>query len=210
MVDTTVQSNKPYVSAQTSHGYGNLFVISGPSGVGKGTSVQRLLQIAHGLSRSISVTTRAKRAEEIEGVDYFFRDRQEFERMREDGEFLEWAEFAGSLYGTPKSWVAGELKAGNDVILEIEVKGARQVRDHLGKAILIFLSPPSFETLEERLTSRATESPDKIKVRLDQAREEMAQKHLFDYEVINDNIDVTVNNLVHILYAERCRIRIPG
>lgn len=184
---------------------GNLIVLTGPSGVGKGTLTSLLLSELPDLVKSVSVTTRDRRPQEIEGIDYFYCSREEFEK-RKDG-LLEWAEFAGNCYGTPESFVDEQLEKGNDVLLEIEVQGAQQVRKKRPHSLLIFVSPPSFEALQERLESRATESPDKIARRLDKAREELTQKHDFHYEVINDNIDEAVNNLLHIVYAERCRIR---
>ncbi|MBI4534091.1 MAG: guanylate kinase, partial [Candidatus Melainabacteria bacterium] len=194
MVDTKLTAN-PITSAKNNpRSCGNLVVITGPSGVGKGTSVQRLLNQVPGLSRSVSVTTRTKRAEETEGIDYFFATKEEFEEMCQKELLMEWAEFAGALYGTPKAWVEKELKAGRDVILEIEVQGAKQIRDRFPHAVLIFLSPPSFAALESRLTGRATETPEKIALRLKKAKQELKQKHLFHYEVINDNLDEAVNN----------------
>src|SRR5262249_41967258 len=154
-------------------------------------------------------TTRARRPEETEAIDYFFCTSDEFQALVDSGSLLEWAEFAGAFYGTPQQWVQAELRSGRDVILEIEVQGARQIQQKCPQAVLVFLSPPSFEALEERLTKRATETPEKIALRLKKAGEEIKQKHLFHYEVVNDNIDEAVNNLVHIIYAERSRIRNP-
>lgn len=210
MSDSPVQSADKMCCQPLTESSGNLIVVSGPSGVGKGTSVERLLACVPSLSRSVSVTTRAMRAEEAEGVDYFFRSLEQFHAMRAAGEFLEWAEFAGNYYGTPRLWVEKELKRQNDVILEIEVQGARQVKERCPQAVLVFLSPPSLQALEARLRGRATETADKIALRLDKARQELGQRSLFDYEVINDNLDVAVENLVHIIYAERCRIRPPA
>ena len=186
---------------------GNLIVVTGPSGVGKGTVVSRLLTDVPNLLKSVSVTTREKRPDETEGVDYFFRTHEQFYEMVENEEFLEWAEFAGNNYGTPKQWVVEQIHNGMDVILEIEVHGAKQIKDRSPEAILIFLSPPSFEALKERLKKRGTEKPAMMSLRLTKARQEMREKHLFHYEVVNDNIDEAVNNLAHIVYAERCRIR---
>lgn len=184
---------------------GNLIVLTGPSGVGKGTLTQRLIAETPRLLKSVSVTTRARRPQEIEGVDYFFLTREEFDNQKP--KLLEWAEFAGNCYGTPLSWVDEELARGNDVLLEIEVQGAQQVRMKRPQSLLIFVSPPSFEALRQRLESRATESEEKIRRRLEKAKEELTQKNDFHYEVINDDIDEAVNNLRHIVYAERCRIR---
>lgn len=189
---------------------GNLFVFTGPSGVGKGTIRERLLQEVSGLVRSVSVTTRARRPGEEEGVHYFFLIMEEFDRMRSDNELMEWAEFAGSCYGTPKQWVETQLAAGLDVLLEIEVQGAKQIMQRFPKAVLIFVSPPSFEALRERLVRRNTENSEKIALRLTKAQQEMREKYLFHYEVVNDNVEEAVMNLAHIVYAERCRIQISS
>jgi guanylate kinase len=186
---------------------GNLIVITGPSGVGKGTLVERVLEQVEGIKRSVSVTTREKRRAEQEGVDYFFRTPEEFQRMIDENTFMEWAEFAGSRYGTPKLWVEQQLALGQDIILEIEVQGAKQVKVRRPESVLIFLSPPSFEELEARLRKRGTESEEKLTLRLRKAKQELGEKELFHYEVVNDIVDRAVNDLVHIVYSERCRIR---
>ncbi|HEY9778463.1 MAG TPA: guanylate kinase [Planktothrix sp.] len=189
---------------------GNLIVVTGPSGVGKGTVTSQLLEQVPNLLKSVSATTRGKRPNEVEGVDYFFKTPEEFYNMVEAGLFLEWAEFAGNHYGTPRAWVFEQLKKGIDVILEIEVLGAKQIKESCPQSTLIFLSPPSFEELKSRLKNRATEDPMKMTLRLMKARQELRalhEQHLFHYEVVNDNIEEAVNNLAHIVYAERCRIR---
>lgn len=186
---------------------GTLLVVAGPSGVGKGTIVSSVLANTPGVFKSVSVTTREKRSGEQDGIEYFFRDEKQFFRMREENQFLEWAEFAGHYYGTPSSWVENQLASGIDVILEIEVQGAKQVRDKCEDAVLVFIVPPSFEELEARLRSRATETAEKISLRLRKGKEEMDERHLFDYEVLNDNLDDAIRNLTHIVYAERLRIR---
>jgi len=186
---------------------GNLIVVTGPSGVGKGTLVSRLLVQMPKLTKSVSVTTRALRPNEVEGTDYFFRTGEEFTAMLDSGSFMEWAEFAGNLYGTPREWVLEQLNQGCDVILEIEVQGAKQIKECFPQAVLIFLSPPSMEELKQRLRNRATEKPAEFHLRLAKARLEMREKNVFYYEVVNDNIEDAVNNLAHIVYAERCRIR---
>jgi guanylate kinase len=196
---------------------GNLIVVTGPSGVGKGTVVQNLLKQVPNLSKSVSVTTRDMRPGEVDGVDYFFVTTEQFADMAENDDFMEWAEYSGNFYGTPKTWVEEQLRAGKDaqgnerpgtdVILEIEVDGAKQIRDRFPQAVLIFLSPPSFDELKSRLYGRGTETPAKITLRLYKARQEMRERGLFHYEVVNDNIDEAVKNLLHIVYAERCRIR---
>jgi guanylate kinase len=189
---------------------GNLIVITGPSGVGKGTVVQRLLESVPKLTKSVSVTTRKMRAREAEGIDYFFVTKSEFEAMVKADKFLEWAEFAGSQYGTPRNWVEHELRQGRDVILEIEVQGAKQIRNKFPNAVLIFLSPPSLDALASRLRGRKTESAPMVQLRLAKARQELREKNergFFHYEVVNDNIEDAVTNLLYIVYAERCRIR---
>lgn len=186
---------------------GNLFVFTGPSGVGKGTIREQLLQKVPGILRSVSVTTRERRPGEEEGVHYFFRSAEDFDRMRVQNELMEWAEFAGSYYGTPKQWVETQLAAGFDVLLEIEVQGAKQIMQRFPGAVLIFVSPPSFEALRQRLVGRNTETSEKIALRLTKAQQELREKYLFHYEVVNDNIEEAVMNLAHIVYAERCRIR---
>ncbi|MBS1998469.1 MAG: guanylate kinase [Cyanobacteria bacterium SZAS LIN-2] len=185
---------------------GDLLVITGPSGVGKGTLVERIIERVDHLKQSVSVTTRPMRPGEKEGQSYFFRTRAEFEAMVKNGEFMEWAEFAGHLYGTPRAWVYEQLNEGEDVILEIEVQGAKQVHSLYPPAVLIFISPPSFEELEERLRLRGTESEEKIQQRLAKAREELLERNIFQYEVVNDVLDSAVAKLVHIVYAERYRL----
>ncbi len=184
----------------------NLFVVTGPSGVGKGTIIARILQIIPDIAKSVSATTRPMREGERKDVDYFFCTPEEFAKMKLKGEFLEWAKFTEHHYGTPRSWVEKTLKEGSDVILEIEVEGAKQIRQKYPGAVLIFISPPSYDELKSRLTSRATESPERILLRLEKAKEELDAKNLFDYEVINDNLDEAIGNLAHIVYAERLRI----
>lgn len=186
---------------------GNLIVLTGPSGVGKGTIVAQLFERMPDLRRSVSMTTRPQRPGEIEGHSYFFVDRPFFKSKIKSGDLLEWAEFAGHLYGTPKEYVDKELMAGFDVMLEIEVIGARLVKELHPDAVMIFIAPPSFEELERRLRGRATETPEKIEMRLAKAKQELQEKNVFHYEVVNDNLDAAINNLEHIVYAERLRIR---
>lgn len=186
---------------------GNLFVLTGPSGVGKNTIIFRVLDECSGLVESVSVTTRKIRDGERDGLDYFFTDRESFEKMQKQKHFIESAEFAGNYYGTPKNWVVQRLQEGLDVVLVIEVQGAKQVKEHFPEAILVFLAPPSMDVLEKRLRGRATESEDVIAMRLDKAGQEMKQRQIFHYEVVNDDVDQAVNNVLSIVYAERCRIR---
>jgi guanylate kinase len=184
---------------------GNLIVITGPSGVGKGTVLQLLLELIPMLTKSVSVTTRKKREGEVEGVDYFFVSSSEFDKLIEEDSFLEWAEFAGNRYGTPRAWVEHELIQGRDVILEIEVQGAKQIKAKFANAMLIFLSPPSMEALASRLKGRKTETPPMVQLRLAKARQELRERAVFDYEVINKVIDDAVTDLSHIVYAGRLR-----
>lgn len=173
-------------------GKGSLFVVSGPSGVGKGTVIARLLAEREHVWKSVSATTRAPRAGEVEGVDYFFIDRDEFERMTEEGGFLEWAEYSGNLYGTPRASVEEHLDGGDDVILEIEVQGAMAVRAAMPEAILAFIEPPSMEELERRLRLRASEDEDAVCLRMRTAEMEMSRKMEYDKQFVNDDIDKTV------------------
>ncbi|MBI2995526.1 MAG: guanylate kinase [Candidatus Melainabacteria bacterium] len=186
---------------------GRIFVITGPSGVGKGTVVERVLKNVDNMYLSISATTREKREGEKEGVNYFFKTKDKFQRMIEEDEFLEWAQFAEDFYGSPKFAINNYLSCGKDVLLEIELQGAKQVKQKCPDAVLIFLAPPSFEALEERLIKRQTESIEKVKVRLKKAKEEMKEVKLFNYLVMNDNLQEAVDNVVSIIKAERCKIR---
>ncbi len=186
---------------------GKVFVLTGPSGVGKGTIVSEVLKKVDNIYLSISATTRQKREGENEGVHYFFKTKEEFNRMIKSDEFLEHAEFAGDSYGSPKFSINNYLSCGKDVLLEIEVQGAKQVKEKCTDAILIFLAPPSFEALEERLIKRNTESIDKVKVRLKKAKEEMQEVNLFHYLVINDNLNEAIDNVISIIKAERCKIK---
>lgn len=186
---------------------GKVFVITGPSGVGKGTVVRQLLKQVNNLYLSVSATTRAKREGEEEGVHYYFKSKDEFQEMIDSDDLLEWAEFAGDLYGSPKFPINNYLSCGKDVLLEIEIQGAKQVKQKCPDSILIFLAPPSFEALEERLIKRQTESIEKVKIRLNKAKQEMKKLNLFHYLVVNDKLDEAVNNVTGIILAERCKIK---
>lgn len=169
---------------------GKLFVLAGPSGVGKGSIVRKIL--AHdpeGLSLSVSVTTRAPRPTEVDGVDYFFVDDDAFERMIRAGELLEWAEIVGHRSGTPRGFVEGRLAEGRNVVLEIDVVGASQIRERVPGAVLIFVEPPSTEELERRLRGRGTETEERIRLRLETAAWELGQREWFDHVVVNDELE---------------------
>ncbi len=186
--------------------FGNLIVLSGPSGVGKGTVIRKLLTLLPNVIRSTSVTTRDPRPGEVEDVDYFFKSKNEFEALIEADAFLEWALYADNYYGTLKEFVSEKQRLGLDVILEIEVQGARQVKAIKNDIILIFISPPDFTTLESRLRHRATDSDSSIESRLKTARLELAARSMFDYEVINEDLDEAVHDLLHIIKAQRLKI----
>ena len=165
---------------------GTLFVFSGPSGVGKGTLNSKLFaEFGDQMAFSVSATTRAPREGEIDGTHYFFISRQEFENKIANNVFLEYAQFAGNCYGTPKSYVMSLLEAGKNVLLEIEVQGAMQVMERMPECVSIFVLPPSFEELERRLRGRGTETEDKIQKRLETARGELAYADKYQYRVVN-------------------------
>lgn len=184
---------------------GILFVLSGPSGVGKGTVRKALFQRDTNLKYSISMTTRKMRAGEQEGVDYFFRTKEEFERMIEEGRMLEYAEYVGNYYGTPKQYVEEMIELGHDVFLEIEVQGALQVKENYPQGVFIFLIPPSLEELKNRIIERGTETEDLIMNRLTEARNEIEMMDKYDYVVVNDNIEEAVNRVQSIVVSEHCK-----
>ncbi|WP_018111340.1 guanylate kinase [Thermus igniterrae] len=183
---------------------GRLFVMTGASGVGKGTVRAKVLERTR-LFYSISMTTRAPRPGERDGVDYYFVDRPTFEALLQEDGFLEHAEYVGHLYGTPRAPVERALARGEDVLLEIEVQGALQVRERVPEAVLIFLLPPSLSELKRRLVYRGKDSPEKIQKRLEQAEWEIQNAHLFDYVVVNDVLEEAVADFLAILTAERRR-----
>ncbi len=185
---------------------GLVLVVSAPSGAGKTTLCRRLLQEDREISFSVSYTTRPPRPNERNGVDYFFVSREEFQALIEAGAFLEWAEVHGHLYGTSKEQVMQALEEGKDVLLDIDVQGAAQVRKALGQdAVLVFVLPPSFEELERRLRKRSTEDESVIQRRLRNARQEIARAPEFDYLVLNDDLSLALKTLLAILNAERQR-----
>ena len=184
---------------------GTLFVVSSPSGGGKGTIIEHVLECVENLSYSVSYTTRAPRLKEVDGREYFFISRETFEDMVAAGEFLEWACVHGNLYGTAKNQILAETAAGSDLILEVDVQGAASVRRLLMDSVSIFILPPSYEVLRERLLARGTDSPEELAVRLRNAPDELRQYSAFDYVIINDEVERAVNQLASIIYAERAR-----
>ena len=181
-----------------------LIVVSGPSGVGKTTLVDRLLKSDPLVRRSISATTRSPRPGETEARDYFFVARERFEAMK-NGELAEWADVHGALYGTPKQFLEGELAAGRDVVLNIDIQGANQVKRSFPGAVMAFILPPSFQELEARLQSRGDVSGETLKVRLANARKEIAAGATYDYLIVNHSVERASAELVAIVTAERCR-----
>lgn len=179
---------------------GRLIVITGPSGVGKGTLVKLLLNQHSDLYLSVSTTTRSPRQGEVDGQDYYFTTRKKFEAMIEAGEFLEWAEYAGNYYGTPHHAVEKQLAKGKNILLEIEVVGARKVSEVFPHALRIFILPPSIEELEHRLRSRGKDSEDAIAQRLESAKVEIAVADEFDYQVVNDDLDTTLQKIQAIIF----------
>lgn len=180
---------------------GILLIISGPSGSGKGTIVGQLCA-KDDFSLSVSATTRKPRENEVDGVHYFFHTKEEFEQMRDRKELLEWAEFCGNYYGTPRKYVTEQLMQGKNVILEIEVQGALQVKKIYPEGVLVFMVPPNLEELGRRLTNRGTEDKETINMRLRRALEEMELVDEYDYLVINDTIEQATEDILTIVDAE--------
>lgn len=185
---------------------GLLIVLSGPSGVGKGTVRKAIFDDPEtDFEYSISMTTRSQRVGEVDGVDYFFKTREEFEKLIKDDAFIEYAEYVGNYYGTPVQYVRDTMDAGKDVFLEIEVQGARQVRKKFPEALFIFLAPPTLEHLEQRLIGRGTESQEVIQNRINEARKEVEMMNLYDYVVINDEVMEAKQKVQTIVEAEHLK-----
>lgn len=182
---------------------GRLFLVSGPSGVGKGTICRKLLSEDENLYFSVSATTRKPRSEDIEGKTYYFKTKEEFENLIAKDEFLEWAEYSGNYYGTLKAPVLEHIENGRDVLLEIDVKGALNVKKSFSGGVYIFIAPPDENTLLERLKNRGSETDEDIKKRLLAAKDEIKLKDEYDYVVVNDVLETAVTEVKNIILKER-------
>lgn len=187
-------------------GDGLLIVLSGPSGTGKGTVCDALMKHRSDLVLSVSCTTRERRPGEFEGVDYFYKTKEEFDELIKQGEFLEYASVYSNYYGTPKSFVMKKLKEGRNVLLEIDVQGALNVKKAFPEGVYLFLVPPSFKVLEHRIRSRATETEEQIRMRLSKAAGEMGLMGEYDYVIVNDSIESVVHSIGCIIEAERLKV----
>ena len=186
---------------------GLLIVFSGPSGVGTGTVRQEIFSTPdHKFEYSVSMTTRAQRPGEVDGKDYFFRSREEFEELIRNGQMLEYAEYVGNYYGTPLTYVNETLDKGIDVFLEIEVQGALQVKKKVPDAVFIFLTPPDLNELQERLVGRGTDSEEVIAQRIERAREEIALMSEYDYAIVNDEVPLAAERVKRVIEAEHFRV----
>lgn len=184
---------------------GKLLVISGPSGAGKSTVVFKAIEGREDICFSTSVTTRSPRPGEVDGREYFFVDFERFREMVEHNELLEHAEYVANRYGTPRFYVEQRLEEGMNVVLDIEVQGARQVRKKMPEAVLIFIAPPSLEELERRLRGRGTDTESAIEGRLIRAQQEFQEADFYDYLIVNDDVEKAAAKLNAIIEAERCR-----
>jgi guanylate kinase len=184
-----------------------LFVFSGPSGVGKGTVRAEIFKRAgEGLIYSVSMTTRPQRLDETDGYDYYFRTREEFEQKIREGRMLEYAEYVGNYYGTPLDYVNETLDSGQDVLLEIEVQGALQVKEKVPDAVFIFLTPPDLDELHHRLEGRGTDSHEAVEQRMIKAREEIRLMSNYDYAVVNDVVEAAAERVIRIIESEHFRV----
>ncbi|TNJ67209.1 guanylate kinase [Paenibacillus hemerocallicola] len=184
---------------------GLLIVLSGPSGVGKGTVCSMLRKLAPELVYSVSATTRYPRAGETEGINYFFKSKEQFRSMIERDELLEYAEYVGNYYGTPRSFVNETIQAGKDIILEIEVQGAMKVKERFPEGVFVFLMPPSLGELKNRIVNRGTETDDSIRNRLSVAADEIRLLEHYDYAVVNDRVEMACERIKSIITAEHCK-----
>lgn len=202
-MQTNTNPNTKYHSSEEFPGH--LFVVSAPSGAGKSSLVKALMELDAGVQHSISHTTRAPRGREVDGREYHFIDTACFERMVADEAFLEWAEVHGNRYGTSRQAVFDCLRAGHDVVLEIDYQGALQVQRIFSQAILVFILPPSWDALRTRLSRRGEDSPETIQTRLNNAHYELQQVNQFDFVIINDSFERAVFDLKAIVHAQRLR-----
>lgn len=186
---------------------GKLIVISGPSGVGKSTVVKQVMAQLPNLHFSVSATTRPQRPGEVDGKSYFFVDRSRFQSMIDAGELLEYAEYVGNYYGTPEAPIDQALEQGHDILLDIEVQGALNVKQRRPDAILIFMMAPSFRELERRLSQRGDTAPELVAQRLEHAKWEFSQAEAYDYLVVNDQVEHAASEIVSIVTAEKCRMK---
>lgn len=187
--------------------HGLLIILSGPSGAGKGTLCRELLKQMPEVKYSVSATTRRPRPGEVDGFHYYFRSREEFQTMIEQEQLLEWAEYCGNYYGTPQFAVEQAIQAGNDVVLEIEIQGAMQVKKRFPQGVFIFVVPPSLAELSQRIYKRGTESEEVIQKRLQTAARELEYVSEYDYVVVNDEMPLAADKLKSILIAEKCRVK---
>ena len=185
---------------------GNLIVISGPSGAGKGTICKALLEREDNLYISVSATTRSPREGEVHGVNYYFLTKEEFKKKVDNNEFLEWAEVHGNYYGTPKFNVEEMINEGKNIILEIDVQGALNVKKNCEDGVFIFILPPTMEELKRRIIARGSETPESLIKRFKTAYEEINYISKYNYAVINDDLEEAVQKVQNILYAENCRV----
>lgn len=186
---------------------GKLIVISGPSGVGKSTVVKQVMEQLPNLHFSVSATTRPQRPGEVDGVNYYFVDHEKFEAMIAGGELLEYAQYVGNYYGTPEAPIDEALAQGMDILLDIEVQGALNVKKRRPDAILIFMMAPSFTELERRLSQRGDTAPELVAKRLEHAKWEFAHAESYDYLVVNDQVAHAASEIVSIITAEKCRMQ---
>lgn len=182
---------------------GKLFILSGPTGVGKGTVLSKAFEKLDGIVYSVSCTTRAPRPGEEEGVNYIFTGEDSFKKFVEDGEFLEWAYVHGHCYGTRKDMVENALEEGEDVLLEIDVQGALQVKEKMPDAVMIFIRPPSYEELVRRLKKRGTETPAQLELRIRNAKREMEYSDRYEHVILNDSVSKAADELIKIIKKYR-------